>query len=163
MKKRMISLLLAIVMVLGMVPAMAPAASAASNMVAKVKAVGTGYADSKDNFIDIDGTKLYDGDTFKGSKGGTLTIDGNAVILNNFNHACNTGITISGDILYITIIGNNTIDCRSGNLSKVGGALCFEGTMHDSLTMKRGGVQAWGVWFIGGNYDIPSIYAVSDN
>ena len=290
MKKRLISLLLAIVMVLGLIPALAPAANAASNMVAKVEAVGTGYAydseegafaptfssmtaydpagnaidiegfvwstpfytkesfgsanrlfyepeggetyyfgiyvdqyvnkdlsydytDSKDlmeksvvtlpgfdvecissmeremqsyleltyaakkvadapidpltdppsdNFIDIDGTKLYDGDTYQGSKGGTLTIDGNTVILNNFNHACNTGITISGDILYITIIGNNTIDCRSGNLRKVGGSLCFEGTMHDSLTMKRGGVRALGVVFQGGNYDIPSIYAVSD-
>ena len=44
MKKRMISLLLALVMVLGLIPAIAPAASAASNIVAKVEAVGTGYA-----------------------------------------------------------------------------------------------------------------------
>ena len=163
MKKRLISLLLAIVMVLGLIPAMAPAANAASNMVAADAPIDPLSDSPSDNFIDIDGTKLYDGDTFKGSKGGTLTIDGKTVILNNFNHACNTGITISGDLLYITIIGNNTIDCRSGNLRKVGGSLCFEGTMHDSLTMKRGGVQAWYVVFVGGNYDIPSIYAVSDN
>ena len=44
MKKRMISFLLALVMVLSLIPAMASAASAASNIVAKVKAVGTGYA-----------------------------------------------------------------------------------------------------------------------
>ena len=44
MKKRLLSLLLAVVMVLSLIPAMAPAANAASNMVAKVEAVGTGYA-----------------------------------------------------------------------------------------------------------------------
>ena len=86
MKKRLLSLLLAIVMVLGLIPAMAPAANAASNMVAKVEAVGTGYAydseagafaptfssmtayDSAGNAIDIEGfvwsTPFYTKESF---------------------------------------------------------------------------------------------------
>ena len=240
MKKRMLSFLLVLTLMLSILPAMAPAVSAASNMVAKVEAVGTGYAydseegafaptfssmtaydpggnaidiegfvwstpfytkesfgsanrlfnepeggetyyfgiyvdqyvnkdlsygytDSKDLMeksvvtlpgfyvecisfmeremgsyleltyaatrkypvVEVGGTKLYDGDTYQGSEGGTLTVDGYNVTMNNFKDPSSVAIQnyycrdyfeenrpVYSDMdatLKLTIIGENSV------------------------------------------------------
>lgn len=104
-------------------------------------------ATRKYHVVEVGDTKLYDGDTYQGSKGGTLTVDGYNVTMNNFkdpssvyfaNPNCKAyyeeNRPVYSDMtetLKLTIIGENSV----GSIGAMRDLEIY-GTMYDSLTLQ---------------------------
>ncbi len=139
-------------------------------------------ATRKYHVVEVGDTKLYDGDTYQGSKGGTLTVDGYNVTMNNFkdpssvyfaNPYCkayyeeNRPVYSDMDAtLKLTIIGENSV----GSIGAMRDLEIY-GTMYDSLTIQRSlnlfyfrsgsgsdyDYEYWNCWIYGGNYKMNEI------